>query len=181
MQAVIANHLNIAVSDILRVEEWANVFFVVIRRLGGRFVSKKVKTMARKEVAHRQYAQEIADKINSGDHYYISYSLSASVWTKKNGETRVYVNGNKKGGKRDSFGYFTAYSDGEVCYAVKSYLQDWFREITAEVRKEFKLVKEEVIQSAKPVNLSDRLCEDCGVREGFVIQNGRVLCCDCCD
>jgi hypothetical protein len=38
----IALHLNIAESAIIKTEEWANVLFVVCRRLGARFVSKKV-------------------------------------------------------------------------------------------------------------------------------------------
>jgi hypothetical protein len=38
----IAQHLNTTESAIIRVEEWANVLFVVCRKLGARFVSKKV-------------------------------------------------------------------------------------------------------------------------------------------
>jgi hypothetical protein len=40
--AVIAQHLNISETAIVRVEEWANVLFVVCRKLGARFVSKRV-------------------------------------------------------------------------------------------------------------------------------------------
>ena len=40
--AAIAQHLNITKSAIVRIEEWANVLFVVCRRIGARFVSKKV-------------------------------------------------------------------------------------------------------------------------------------------
>jgi len=43
--AAIAQHLNITESAIVRIEEWANVLFVVCRRLGARFVSKKVVDM----------------------------------------------------------------------------------------------------------------------------------------
>lgn len=43
--AAIAQHLNIAESAIIRIEEWANVLFVVCRKLGARFVSKKVLKM----------------------------------------------------------------------------------------------------------------------------------------
>jgi hypothetical protein len=42
MNTAIAQHLNIPESAIIRIEEWANVLLVVIRRLGARFVSKKV-------------------------------------------------------------------------------------------------------------------------------------------
>lgn len=47
--AQIAQHLNIAESAILRIEEWANVLFVVCRKLGGRFVSKRVAKVEVKE------------------------------------------------------------------------------------------------------------------------------------
>ena len=40
--AVIAQHLNITEATIVRIEEWANVLFVVCRRIGARFVSKKL-------------------------------------------------------------------------------------------------------------------------------------------
>jgi hypothetical protein len=42
----IATHLNILETAIVRIEEWANVLFVVAKGLGARFVSKKIaKTM----------------------------------------------------------------------------------------------------------------------------------------
>ncbi len=41
-QAIIAQQLNILESDIKKVEEWANVIFVVIKKIGARFVSKKI-------------------------------------------------------------------------------------------------------------------------------------------
>ena len=37
----IANYLNVSPNEIKRAEEWANVLFVVVVGLGGRFVSKK--------------------------------------------------------------------------------------------------------------------------------------------
>lgn len=42
MNAAIAQHLNITEAAIIRVEEWAHVLFVVCKKLGARFVSKKV-------------------------------------------------------------------------------------------------------------------------------------------
>lgn len=42
MNGAIAQHLNILESAIVRIEEWAKVLFVVVRGVGGRFVSKKV-------------------------------------------------------------------------------------------------------------------------------------------
>lgn len=45
MNAQLAKHLNIIESAIIRVEEWSKVFFVVVRGLGARFVSKKAVKM----------------------------------------------------------------------------------------------------------------------------------------
>lgn len=45
MNTAIAQHLNVTESAIIRVEEWANVIFAVVRGLGARFVSKKVVKM----------------------------------------------------------------------------------------------------------------------------------------
>jgi ribosomal protein L24E len=42
MNAAVAQHLNVAESAIVRIEEWAHVLFVVCKKLGARFVSKKV-------------------------------------------------------------------------------------------------------------------------------------------
>lgn len=42
MRRAIAKHLNVKESAIIRIEEWAYVLFVVIKGVGGRFVSKKV-------------------------------------------------------------------------------------------------------------------------------------------
>lgn len=38
----IAQHLQVNPNQIIRIEEWANCYFVVVKGLGGRFVSKKV-------------------------------------------------------------------------------------------------------------------------------------------
>jgi len=44
--AAIANHMNVAETAIVEVQEWARVLWVRVRGLGARFVSKKVvKTM----------------------------------------------------------------------------------------------------------------------------------------
>ena len=51
MNAQIAQHLNIAESAIIRIEEWANVLFVVCRKLGGRFVSKRVAKVATEQLS----------------------------------------------------------------------------------------------------------------------------------
>lgn len=56
MNAAIAQHLTITQSAILRVEEWANVLFVVAKGIGARFVSKKaVKKMEPKYIQLETY------------------------------------------------------------------------------------------------------------------------------
>lgn len=40
--AAVASHLNVVESAVVRVEEWANCLFAVVKGLGARFVSKKV-------------------------------------------------------------------------------------------------------------------------------------------
>lgn len=42
----IAQHLQVSPNQIIKVEEWKNCYFVVVKGVGGRFVSKKVVTPA---------------------------------------------------------------------------------------------------------------------------------------
>ena len=51
MNAQIAQRVYIAESAIIRIEEWANVLFVVCRKLGGRFVSKRVAKVATEQLS----------------------------------------------------------------------------------------------------------------------------------
>jgi hypothetical protein len=43
LNQAIAQHLNVTEQAIIKVEEWANVLFTVVKGLGARFVSKRVK------------------------------------------------------------------------------------------------------------------------------------------
>lgn len=65
MNAAIAQHLNILESSIVRVEEWANVLFVVCKKLGARFVSKKigVKSMTQRELLKKSVSDLIETTI----------------------------------------------------------------------------------------------------------------------
>ena len=85
MQAQVAAHLNLEVSQVLRVEEWPHVLFAVIAGRGGRFVSKKVLEMQKEYTAY-EVAEAIANLINESDSIY-----QAKVWNKLEGEVRVYV------------------------------------------------------------------------------------------
>ena len=46
MILAIAQHLQVSPNQIIKIEEWANCYFVVIQGKGGRFVSKKVVEVA---------------------------------------------------------------------------------------------------------------------------------------
>ncbi|HEY9598398.1 MAG TPA: hypothetical protein V6D33_12070 [Cyanophyceae cyanobacterium] len=46
MILAIAQHLQVSPNQIIKIEEWANCYFVVIKGLGARFVSKKVVVSA---------------------------------------------------------------------------------------------------------------------------------------
>lgn len=100
MNTQIAQHLNIAESTILKIEEWANVFFVVCRKIGARFVSKKVVTMKTREEA----ASEIAAKINTEVE-----DTRAKVWSKGD-SVRIYVTY-----EGEQIGYAEIDESGYIC------------------------------------------------------------------
>jgi len=53
MTTAIAQHLNVAESAILEVQEWAHVLWVRVRGVGARFVSKKLeKAMKPKKITY---------------------------------------------------------------------------------------------------------------------------------
>lgn len=70
----IANFLNISPNAILRCEEWAHIYFVVVSGFGGRFVSKKVvkevtmeeiwEQRDREEQQRAESVEAIASRIN---------------------------------------------------------------------------------------------------------------------
>jgi hypothetical protein len=68
MNTAIAQHLNIAESAIVRVEEWANVMFAVVRGLGARFVSKKV---VKKMSGNIEFVQGSESHSSSWGKYYV--------------------------------------------------------------------------------------------------------------
>ena len=68
MNAAIATKLNVLESAIVRVEEWANVLFVVVKGLGARFVSKKVVEIKKMEYAIERKTSSgswVADTLDS--------------------------------------------------------------------------------------------------------------------
>lgn len=79
MNTAIAHHLNVTESAIIRVEEWANVIFTVVRGIGARFVSKKVVKMGTKQIVSIDEAAAILNK-----------TIEGKIWNKKEGEVRIY-------------------------------------------------------------------------------------------
>jgi hypothetical protein len=71
MNAAIAQHLNITEQAIVRIEEWANVMFVVAKGLGARFVSKKIGAK-RMEKITLEKAQEISQDTEAIKRGYVS-------------------------------------------------------------------------------------------------------------
>lgn len=58
----IAKHLNVLESAIVRVEEWANVMFAVVRGVGARFVSKRVvKVSVEQEIVVGQITSSFSE------------------------------------------------------------------------------------------------------------------------
>jgi hypothetical protein len=75
--AAIATKLNVLESAIVRVEEWANVLFCVVKGLGARFVSKKVV-----EVKKLNLADCIVKKYSATEVQTIHFTTGAYVIAK---------------------------------------------------------------------------------------------------
>lgn len=90
--AAIANHLNVAESAIVRVEEWATVLFAVVKGIGARFVSKKIvedESMTQEQLVEKM--EEIGgSRWTKGDHdrMYFHGSLVAKLLKLSNSKAR---------------------------------------------------------------------------------------------
>jgi len=84
MNAAIAQHLNVAESAIVRIEEWAHVLFVVCKKLGARFVSKKVVKVEKTQIGFKDAAKALASSLSVA-------GKKAKFWDKKEGECRIYT------------------------------------------------------------------------------------------
>lgn len=181
----IAKHLKVSHWQVTRIEEWAKVFFAVVKGLGARFVSKKIAKVEKREVTHYEYCSLIAKKVNEHSKEYNQSAcayLTAALWSKKEGETRVYING----GKGKGYGCFVAFAEGDegkavVRYEVKSYIQDWMRGIVDEVKNEVTLVpvKAELVSNDMLTSKAEEMCWQCHYNVGVPSLNG--LCVSCVD
>lgn len=106
----IANHLNVEEKDIVRIEEWASVDFVVISGVGGRFVSKKVS------VEFIERLEELGNRWQKGGHdrIYIEPQTVAAMLQLSNSKARQ-INANRFYYDLVS-GQFN--STGGICYGV---------------------------------------------------------------
>ena len=83
----ISQHLKVAEQAIVKIEEWANCFFVVVRGLGARFVSKKVKG----------YPKEIKYIYPTGQKIKMILVEKSSGWDMNNYWYETYVDETKRG------------------------------------------------------------------------------------
>lgn len=175
MQAAIAQHLNVSESAILKIEEWKNVLFAVVRGLGGRFISKKVtQTMQTELESGYELADKIADAIEDSDTIY-----SASLWNKKAGETRIYVSYSSKKGKKDC-GYIRVMDSGEIYRHLT--LQAGTIEALYEDLKSLKVKQAPVkLTSSDPLTQIVEECWECGATYTSYgnVESGNMCCRRC--
>lgn len=113
--AAVAQHLNIAESAIVRIEEWANVLFVVCRKLGARFVSKKVMGINNEKLS------ELGSEWKKGDKHRI-YFNDLAAWYGL--ETSHYKTGSISGAKLK--GELVSNSEAKRISSKFSYVKLWF-------------------------------------------------------
>ena len=68
LTTAIAQHLNVEETAITKIEEWSNVLFAVVKGLGARFVSKKVKPQQEDKVMETKKVKSIKVLPSSRDH-----------------------------------------------------------------------------------------------------------------
>lgn len=64
----IANHLEVSPNQITKIEEWENCYFVVVKGLGGRFVSKKVVKTVVAVTAYEVELSKLCRKVRKANH-----------------------------------------------------------------------------------------------------------------
>lgn len=151
--AAIATKLNVIESAIVRVEEWANVLFVVVKGLGARFVSKKVVVKVESKLDR---AEKIVKELGYG-----------KVWTGGNtvrvyfGSTSGYIEIATKSVNWQKLNHTVAFM------AIRD---AGLLEITSDLIGSS--------QSHQPVNAIRRTtCLNCGITASILM--GRGYCTDC--
>ena len=173
MNAQIAQHLNIAESAIIRIEEWANVLFVVCRKLGGRFVSKRVAKVEVKEQLSVAEMEKVGNR-----------------W-QKNGMDRIYFDAtwiarelglsNSKSRKIAGAKLYYDCLDGQFYHNMSTEGNEAIRHIQ-------RLCTVTVTAASTPETMQQRKCCNCGTWTSDVSQfsyflAGSIgtLCADCYD
>jgi hypothetical protein len=149
--AAIATKLNVLESAIVRVEEWVNVMFVVVKGLGGRFVSKKVVAVKMETKLDRAY--KIVEELGYG-----------KVWTGGN-VVRVYFG--------STSGYIEIGAKSVNCQRLK-------HSVAYMAIREAGLleVTNDLTSSARSGNVVRRgSCLNCGITASILM--GRGYCTDC--
>ncbi len=150
----IAQNLNVAESAILRVEEWANVFFAVVKGLGARFVSKKATAMVKESISGAEFAAAIASKVR-GTFTPSTGKLQTAFWGKKEGESRVYFKTDKGG---DCGFIAVATADGEITYRVKNYIFEVVDTAITELQQQYDVKPAQLVSRDA---LTQQVCRQC--------------------
>lgn len=90
-----------------------------------------IESLSEKEIDHKECARQITFLVNGDRYRYQRCEVRASYWDKKDGETRVYLNGYcKKAGGRVSLGYVIVSDDGELWLSrMDEAVRNWMNEI----------------------------------------------------
>lgn len=155
MNTAIATKLSILESAIVRVEEWAHVLFVVVKGLGARFVSKKVKVVEPKKMTKIDVANNVVALIGG------------KVWAGGD-NVRVYL-AHKNGG------YITVGVNGLDCRTTKNAANEYSALRTAGLLDYPSLEAGPSSNNSRPTRSG--VCLNCDIRSAILL--GRGYCTDC--
>lgn len=165
MNAAIATKLNVLESAIIRIEEWANVMFVVVRGLGGRFVSKKVVVqMTEKKITTQSAIAAGGSYWAKGDRERVYFEL----------ESLVEMTNSQKRKHAGTKIYFDC-TDGKI-YSDRLG-SDYVKAAIREIRERATVESSAIVTETKK-----QCCFNCGV-SGLKLLGGSLglLCPDCYD
>ena len=79
LKIIIAKYLDIEPSQITKIEEWQNIFFVVISEIGTRFISKSIVYKNGDKVIFRRFVTNKVQKWNLFDLKFLSLKQLQSL------------------------------------------------------------------------------------------------------
>ena len=123
----IANHLGVAKTAITKIQEWKYVIFVVVRGMGGRFVSKQHAAL--QQVGAYDLAEMFANDIRQGN------TFQANIWNKKFGEVRIYVSLRRNDRQ---CGYIRIQTSGSITFEL-THKSDAIRDLIHDTYNQFQV------------------------------------------